>query len=134
MEAREKYIKWLKERIETTKKEKDAIGTDTPDKLKQTAGKGGKLCAYKDVLAYILTHPDTSVKPQKEEGRKYDKAITKQTYGDLMTVEEWNQAVDEGWFITTDGSGYWVKDGKECDDEVFSSEPLDATHVMWYNK
>lgn len=56
MEARDKYIKWVRERIETTKKEKQALGIDTPDKLKQTAGKGGKLRAFKEVLAYLETH------------------------------------------------------------------------------
>jgi hypothetical protein len=56
MEARDKYIKWVRERIETTKQEKAVLGTDTPDKLKQTAGKGGKLRAFKEVLAYLETH------------------------------------------------------------------------------
>ena len=56
MEARDKYIKWVKERIETTKIEKAALGTSTPDLLKQTAGKGGKLRAFKEVLAYLETH------------------------------------------------------------------------------
>ena len=51
----------------------------------------------------------------------------------LMTVEEWLTAKNVE-FGNYDGSGYWVKDGKESDDEVFSSEPEDATHVAWYNK
>ena len=56
MEAKDKYIEWVKKRIETTKTEKAALGIDTPDKLKQTAGKGGKLRAFKEVLAYLETH------------------------------------------------------------------------------
>ena len=56
-------------------------------------------------------------------------------FADIMTAEEWNEAVKQGWFNNDDGSGYWVKDGKECKDaEVFSSPQLDATHVAWYNK
>jgi hypothetical protein len=47
---------WVKERLETTQKEKFAIGIDTPDKLKQTAGKGGKARAFKEVLSYLETH------------------------------------------------------------------------------
>lgn len=47
---------WVKERLETTQKEKSAIGIDTPDKLKQTAGKGGKARAFKEVLSYLETH------------------------------------------------------------------------------
>ena len=50
------YRKWVSERIETTKKEKSALGIDTPDKLKRTAGKGGKVRAFKEVLSYLETH------------------------------------------------------------------------------
>lgn len=50
------YRTWVKERLETTKKEKDALGIDTPDKLKRTAGKGGKAKAFKEVLSYLETH------------------------------------------------------------------------------
>ena len=53
---KEQYIEWVKKRLETTKVEKLALGTDTPDKLKRTAGKGGKLRAFKEVLAYLETH------------------------------------------------------------------------------
>jgi hypothetical protein len=47
---------WLKERVATTQKEKDALGTSTPDELKQRCGKGGKLRAFKEALAYVETH------------------------------------------------------------------------------
>jgi hypothetical protein len=50
------YRNWVAERLETTKKEKDALGIDTPDKLKRTAGKGGKVRAFKEVLSYLETH------------------------------------------------------------------------------
>lgn len=53
---------------------------------------------------------------------------------DVMTVKDWLNAVDDGCFSNNDGCGYWVKDGLACGDEVFSSAPLDATHVVWYNK
>jgi len=70
--------------------------------------------------------------PEGDE-RLYDEEIP--DYGDLMTAEDWNAAVEDGSFITTDGCGYWVKNGKLChEDEVFSSPQLDATHVMWFNK
>lgn len=51
----------------------------------------------------------------------------------IMPLEEWNEAKNVS-FGNYDGSGYWVKYGKRCEDEVFSSEPEDATHVVWYNK
>jgi hypothetical protein len=52
----------------------------------------------------------------------------------IMTVEEWQNAVEDGYFENEDGSGYWVKNNLACRDEVFNSEPLDATHMVWYNK
>ena len=70
--------------------------------------------------------------PEGDE-RLYDEEIP--DYGDLMTVEDWNQAVEDGVFIDSDGCGYWVKNNKMArEDEVFSTEQLDATHVMWFNK
>jgi hypothetical protein len=54
---------------------------------------------------------------------------------DVYTVDDFNQAVKEGSFGNYDGSGYWVKDDKMSrEDEFFSSLPLDATHVAWFNK
>lgn len=53
---------------------------------------------------------------------------------ELFTVKYWLDAVAFGEFVSTDGDGYWVKNGWESDDEVFSTPQLDATHVAWYNK
>ena len=65
--------------------------------------------------------------------REYNRPVP--SYGDLMTIEEFNKAVNERYIMDEDdGSGYWVKDGMSCDDEVFSSTQEDATHVIWYNK
>jgi hypothetical protein len=64
--------------------------------------------------------------------RNYKQKVSK--FADLFTVEEWNESVEDGDFIDDDGSGYWVKDGMESRDEVFSSSQEDATHVAWYNK
>jgi hypothetical protein len=40
----------------------------------------------------------------------------------------------DGCICDDDGFGYWVKDGLKSFDDVFSTEQLDATHVVWYNK
>jgi hypothetical protein len=66
------------------------------------------------------------------ENREYTGEVYK--FASIFTVENWELAVAEGDFINDDGSGYWVKDGKSSRDEVFSTYPLDATHVAWYNK
>ena len=66
------------------------------------------------------------------KNREYSGEVYK--FAAVFTVEDWESAVNEGLFIDYDGSGYWVKDGKSSRDEVFSTPPLDATHVAWYNK
>lgn len=64
---------------------------------------------------------------------QYTEEIPK--YGHLMTIEDWLKNVACGNFTNYDGSGYYCKDGKmDCDNEVFSNPPLDATHVCWFNK
>jgi len=65
--------------------------------------------------------------------RVYGEPVPK-SYGDLMTIEDWNDAINEGYIIDSDGIGYWVKDGMRSRDEVFSTAQKDATHVAWYNK
>lgn len=60
-------------------------------------------------------------------------------YGDIMTIEEWNDCVEQGFFTNDDGSGYFCKDGKmDRTIEVFSPQAakmeIDATHVCWFNK
>lgn len=74
----------------------------------------------------VLFHQPSS------NNRKYIRSLD--SGDDVYTVEEWKQAVEEGSFNTFDGSGYWVKDGYRSNAEVFSTEPLDATHVVWFNK
>ena len=64
--------------------------------------------------------------------REYSESID--THADVMSLEEWNRSVESGMFIPSDGVGYWAKDGKQSNDEVFSTEALDADSVVWYNK
>lgn len=64
--------------------------------------------------------------------REYTNPVSED--GELFTCDEWVDALDDGWLDTSDGCGYWVKNGKESRDEVFSTQRLDATHVIWYNK
>lgn len=64
--------------------------------------------------------------------RQYKEPIP--DYADVMTLADWQDAVNSGMFIPDDGTGYWAKDGKESGDCPFSTPPEDATHVAWYNK
>lgn len=58
-------------------------------------------------------------------------------FGDLFTLEEWKEHLQNGLFIEDDGSGYWADDFKHTDDgDVFdiSTKPDWATHILWFNK
>jgi len=50
----------------------------------------------------------------------------------VLTLREWNEGVRRGTFNQMLGIGYWCLDGKESRDEVFETEPQDASHVSWY--
>jgi len=53
---------------------------------------------------------------------------------DVYTIEEWEDSINNCDITIDDGYGYWVKDGYKSNDEVFSTEPRGATHVIWFNK
>ena len=62
------------------------------------------------------------------------------SYGEMMTLEIWIKACDNGLFINFDGSGD-LATADECSDfQILPSErhlikyPDWATHVVWYNK
>lgn len=62
-------------------------------------------------------------------------------YGDVMTVEEWHNAVECGGFIDYDGYGYYVKNGKMSRDHLAlpsrakgTDPPTEFTHVCWFNR
>lgn len=55
-------------------------------------------------------------------------------YGDLFDLAQFNEMRESGMITEDDGQGYWARDGKMSDDEVFSSSVDDATHVVWFNK
>ena len=62
------------------------------------------------------------------------KALPK--YGELITMEEWLNAVKGGWFIPYDGSGHWATaTNMDSSSDVWSGDPPEwATHVMWFNR
>ncbi len=73
----------------------------------------------------------TDAPPVPSPTRTYYKEIVG---ADIFTLPEWRHAVRSGLITELDGIGRWCRDGKESEDEVFESDPLDATHVSWYNK
>ena len=90
------------------------------------------LKAKKIVQEYESKHLNISAVSGSAD--RYTKKLDKDWDDDIYTIEEWNNAINDGWITDDDGSGYWVKDGLKSSDEVFSTPQLDATHIVWYNK
>lgn len=80
----------------------------------------------------LATPPEYEEGEVDEDKRSYNRPIP--DYADVMTLAEWEEAVEHGSFVEYDGSGYWCKDGKESSDSVWDTDCEDATHVAWYNK
>jgi hypothetical protein len=65
--------------------------------------------------------------------------LEKYNYGDLMTVEEFENSVELGFLIDYDGYGYAVKDNLvDNSADIYPSEaeliPKWVTHIIWFNK
>lgn len=55
-ESYNNHFNWLITRRDESKKEYDAVGTSTPNELTEKASKGGKLRAFKEIIAFMQTH------------------------------------------------------------------------------
>lgn len=61
-------------------------------------------------------------------------------YGDLMTCEEFEEAVQMGCFIDYDGHGYYASETEMSEVLALPSDVLrhgfrrDFTHVVWFNQ
>lgn len=59
--------------------------------------------------------------------------------GNLMTVEEFREYVEDGFLVDYDGHGRLVRNGEvERKGYILPSEvneiPQDVTHIRWYNR
>jgi hypothetical protein len=62
-----------------------------------------------------------------------------EAFGDIFTLEEFRDAVRQGYLIDYDGYGYPMKDDLVDDfQKIFPSDmisiPKDATHIIWFNR
>ncbi len=72
-------------------------------------------------------------------------------YGDLMTIDEFKKAVEDGMFIDFDGYGNWAtkteyelpsnvkpshfyKPVKVAGHNLIDLKPEWATHILWFNR
>lgn len=66
--------------------------------------------------------------------RDYRQPVQPNRDNDIYSADDFERAIEDGSFTSDDGSGYWVKDGFRSYDEIFRTERLDATHVIWFSK
>lgn len=62
--------------------------------------------------------------------RSYD--LHPSASAEIIVLEMWLKGIKNNFFDESEGYALWVKNGQECDNNAFSTEPLDATHVAWY--
>ncbi len=55
-------------------------------------------------------------------------------YAEMIPVDEWDGGVSMNIYSVDNGSGFWVRNGRQSHDDVFTTEAKDATHVAWYSK
>lgn len=93
----------------------------------------------KDSLIDIIDLIDFSLQDKivRPETSKYYEVIPE--YGHSMTVEDYISNVESGSFIDYDGHGHPCKDSLTADilikpSDYNSNIPLDATHIVWFNR
>lgn len=87
------------------------------------------------VLAKYRKNLELSIEAftEKEGGPWFD--VVADGIGDVLTKEEWEQHVEVGAFIRSDGCGYWgTETHYSYDLNCFDPAPEGATHVHWFNK
>lgn len=84
---------------------------------------------------------ETYVREEKDFNEKfrklsdYELMTDNPDFGDLYTVSDFDNIVEEGFINDDDGSGYYGTDTKHSRLEYFSNQKPDwATHVLWFNK
>lgn len=85
---------------------------------------------YQEIPKYLY---DALVKFEKE-GLNENIFNIEMTYGDLMTIDEFEEAFEEGWIDEDDGIGYFSDGKMRSNKDAFGNRPEGATHVVWFNK
>lgn len=50
---------------------------------------------------------------------------------EIYEIKDWDEMK---WQMYDQGRGYWMKDGLISNDDVDTTKPEDATHVIWHSK
>lgn len=64
--------------------------------------------------------------------REYKRIVP--DYAKLIPLDDWTFQKELGFYSQEMGHGFWVRNGKQSNDDAFTTEPDDATGVGWYAK
>ena len=91
-----------------------------------------KVKSIKEKLYFIGKYKRLKRTPTIEYGKEWD--------GDLLTIEEFKNGVEGGFFTDDDGYGYYATETTKSDIYVYPSDFTegiyrdDFTHIIWFNK
>ncbi len=123
-------------RLQEIEKESETLNVLVEEKEKNDPNKGWEaFCAHMkpewDALAKLGRERRMLMTPKFEDIPEY---------GDVMTLKDWLECVEEGGFIDYDGHGRYVRDGKESDIMIYPSDVRydsirdDFDTIIWFNR
>lgn len=93
---------------------------------------------------YVTREQASSLSEQDDIDKIYSKAIQLQcdvnNYGDIFTLDDFIDCVDNFSICDYDGSGYFINDDGErvgaikCDVKWLEKHSGDCKYIVWYNK
>lgn len=117
----------------------ERLGKELTEKEDECAKKGLKweemLVETKDIRALIAEN-DRKLRNMQDPTMQFGKNWA----GDLMTLENFVNSVENGFFVDNDGYGRYATETGVSDIRVYPSDILDNdyrhdfSHVMWFNK
>lgn len=64
----------------------------------------------------------------------YIKPFTNKDLNDLMSIEDFEEAMDRGFMSPTEGVGYWSTENGKSAFSTRQKQPTWATHVLWVSR
>lgn len=120
-------------------KANERLDKELAEKEDECAKKGLKweemLAETKDIRIQIAEN-DRKARNMKDPTMQFGKKWA----GDLMTLEDFVNSVENGFFVDNDGYGRYATETGVSDIHIYPSDVLDNeyrhdfSHVMWFNK
>lgn len=121
------------------------VEVETKEREKTDPNKGKNFADIANAWEIYCKHMEEVWEKGAKLGREKRMLMTPEfndvpEYADVMSLEDFIENVNCGGFIDSDGSGSYVRDGKESDISIYPSDIIhgsirkDFDSVAWYNK